>query len=113
MASALIKFVDSILYPSYRLVAIGGCADFIILVLGPRPAGRLCRKMKPITKSARGRVIAKACDVTNATRIDDDPMYDVYREQMLELLNELAAEFGPQPVILETRADYIDDLLER
>jgi hypothetical protein len=40
-------------------------------------------------------------------------MCDVYREQMLELLGELEAEFGTQSRILDTRADYIDDPLER
>jgi hypothetical protein len=69
--------------------------------------------MKRITKAAWDRVIEKACDVANATRTDDDPMYDVYREQMLELLDELEAEFGTQSKILDTRADYIDDPLER
>ena len=69
--------------------------------------------MKTITKAAWDRVIEKACDVANATRIDDDPMYDVYREQMLEILDDLEVEFGTQSRILDTRADYIDDPLER
>jgi hypothetical protein len=69
--------------------------------------------MKSITKAAWDRVIEKACDVANATRTDDDPMFDVYREQMLELLDELEAEFGMQSRILDTRADYIDDPIER
>jgi uncharacterized Fe-S radical SAM superfamily protein PflX len=69
--------------------------------------------MKSITKAAWNRVIEKACDVANATRTDNDPMFDVYREQMLELLDELEAEFGMQSRILDTRADYIDDPLER
>ena len=69
--------------------------------------------MKTITKAAWDRVIEKACDVVNATRTDDDPMYDVYREQMLEILDELEAEFGTHPRILDTRTDYIDDPIER
>lgn len=69
--------------------------------------------MKKITKAAWDLVIQKACDVANATRTNDNPMYDVYREQMLELLDELEAEFGTQSEILDTRADYIDDPLER
>lgn len=69
--------------------------------------------MKTITKAAWDHVIEKACDVANATRTDDDPIYDVYREQMLELLDELEAEFGTQSRILDTRADYIDDPIER
>jgi hypothetical protein len=71
------------------------------------------QKMKSITKAAWNRVIEKACDVANATRTDDDPMYDVYRVQMLEILDELEAEFGTQSRILDTRADYVDDPLER
>lgn len=70
-------------------------------------------RMKTIPKDAWDRVIEKACDVANATRTDDDPMYEVYREQMLELLDKLEAEFGTQSKILDTRADYIDDPLER
>ena len=69
--------------------------------------------MKTITKAAWDRVIEKACDVANATRTDNDPMYDVCREQMLHLLDELEAEFGTQSRILDTRASYIDDPLER
>ena len=69
--------------------------------------------MKTITKAAWNRVIEKACDVANATRTDNDPMYDVYREQMLELLDELEADFGTQSRILDARADYIDDPIER
>lgn len=40
-------------------------------------------------------------------------MYEVHREQMLEILNELEAEFGTQSRILDTRADYLDDPIER
>jgi hypothetical protein len=69
--------------------------------------------MKSITKTAWDRVIEKACDVANTTRASDDPMYDVHRQQMLELLDELEAEFGTQSRILDTRADYVDDPLER
>lgn len=69
--------------------------------------------MKTITQAAWDRVIEKACDVANATRADGDPMYDVYREQMLEILDELEAEFGTQSRILDTRADYLDDPFER
>ena len=69
--------------------------------------------MKTITKAAWNRVHEKACDVANATRADGDPMYDVYREQMLDILGELEVEFGTQSRILDTRADYIYDHLER
>ncbi len=69
--------------------------------------------MKPISKIAWDRVHEKACDVVNASRTDNDPMYEVYREQMLDILDELEVEFGAQSRILDTRADYIDDPLER
>ena len=69
--------------------------------------------MKPITKAAWNRVIEKACDVANATRTDADLMYDFHREQMLVILDELELEFGSQSRILDTRADYIDNPIER
>lgn len=69
--------------------------------------------MKSITKAAWDRVIEKACDVANATETDDDPMYEVHREQMLEILDDLEEGFGVQSVTLDTRADYLDDPLER
>lgn len=69
--------------------------------------------MKPISKSAWNRVHEKACDVANAAHSDNDPMYEVYRGQMLEILDELETEFGTQSRILDTRADYIDDPHER
>jgi len=65
--------------------------------------------MRRITKEAWDRVIEKACDVANATDTDDDPMYEVHRLGMLEILAELEDEFGAHPEILDTRADYIDD----
>jgi hypothetical protein len=69
--------------------------------------------MKTITKEAWERVIEKACDIANATRTEADPMYDVFREQMLEILDEIEAEFGVHSEILDSRADYLDDPVER
>ena len=69
--------------------------------------------MNTITKAAWDRVIEKACDVANTTRTDDDPMYEVYRAQMLEILDELEVEFGPHSRIFDTRSAYIDDPVER
>lgn len=69
--------------------------------------------MKAITKSAWNRVLEKACDIANATRTNNDPMYEIYRDQMHDLLDDLETEFGSQFLILVTRADYIDDPLER
>lgn len=75
---------------------------------------RFCaKKMKTITKAAWDRVLEKACDVANATQTDDDSMFDVYCRQMHYLLDELEAEFGPQSRILDTRADYVEDPVER
>ena len=69
--------------------------------------------MKVITKEAWDRVIGKACDAANATETDGDPMYEVYRVQMLEILDDLEDEFGVHARIFDTRADYLDDPLER
>ena len=71
------------------------------------------QKMKTITKAAWDRVIHKACDVANASVMEDEPMCEVYSEQMLEILDDLEEEFGVQSLILHTRADYLDDPLER
>lgn len=68
--------------------------------------------MKNITKAAWNRVLEKACDVANAF-LEGDPMHEVYREQMLEILDDLETEFGNHSQILDTRGDYIDDPLER
>ncbi len=56
------------------------------------------------------RVIEKACDIANATRTDDDPTYEIHRQRMLQILDEMEAEFGPHPEILDTRADYTGPL---
>lgn len=69
--------------------------------------------IKPITKTAWDRVIEKACDIANATETDGDPMYEVHREQMLEILDDLEKAFGIHSEILDTRADYLDDPRER
>ena len=63
--------------------------------------------MKSITKAAWNRVIEKACDVANSTETENDPMYEVHRQQMLELLDDLEREFGSHSAISDTRADYL------
>ena len=40
-------------------------------------------------------------------------MNDIHRVQMLEILDDLEEEFGVQSLILDTRADYLDDSYER
>lgn len=69
--------------------------------------------MKPITKEAWERVLGIACDVANAAVADDDVLYEVHTNRMLELLDELDAEFGEHSRLLDTRADYLDDSDER
>jgi acetoin utilization deacetylase AcuC-like enzyme len=68
--------------------------------------------MKTISKEAWNRVIEKACDVANATQVEDDPMYEVHRQQMIEILDELEEEYGENSRIYDTRADYVDDPIE-
>jgi acetoin utilization deacetylase AcuC-like enzyme len=68
--------------------------------------------MKTISKEAWNRVIEKACDVANATQVEDDPMYEVHRQQMIEILDELEAEYGENSRIYDTRADYVDEPIE-
>ncbi len=59
------------------------------------------------------RVVAKACDIANATISDQDPMCAVHVEGMMRLLDELEVKYGPQSRILATRADYLDSFSER
>jgi hypothetical protein len=59
------------------------------------------------------RVLEKACDIANATETEDDPMYEVYREAMMTLLDELESRYGRQSRILATRADYLESASDR
>jgi hypothetical protein len=59
------------------------------------------------------QVIEKACDIANAAKDEDDPMYEVHVESMMRLLDELEATYGPQSRILATRADYVESSSER
>ena len=69
--------------------------------------------MKTITKQAWSLVHDKALDVANAAMREDFVMFGVFNKQMLDLLDELEVEFGAQPRILATRADYLDDIVQR
>lgn len=69
--------------------------------------------MKGITKEDWSRVHAKAVEIANAAMRDDFLMVDVHKSQMLDLLDELEVEFGPNPMIIATRADFLDDVVER
>ena len=69
--------------------------------------------MKPITKEAWDRVFEIACDIANAAVADDDVLFQVHTDHMLDLLDELDAEFGAHSRLLDTRADYLSDPDER
>jgi hypothetical protein len=59
------------------------------------------------------QVIEKACDIANATKDEDDAMYEVHVESMMRLLDKLEAKYGLQSRILATRADYVENPSER
>lgn len=42
--------------------------------------------------------------------MEDDVLVESHSVAMLDILDELEREFGRQPTILATRADYIDDI---
>ena len=67
----------------------------------------------PITKEAWARVHQKACDIANASLMEDEIMGRVQTMGMKEVLDELEEKFGVHPAILATRADYVDDPAER
>ena len=69
--------------------------------------------MKPITKHAWAAVHERACDIVNASAIDDEVMGTIYREQLMEILDQLEQDFGPHPEIFDTRADFLSDPAER
>ena len=69
--------------------------------------------MKRITKQAWSRVHEKALEIANAAMRDDFVMAEVYTQHLLELLTELDEAFGPQAVLLATRADFLKVPAER
>lgn len=69
--------------------------------------------MKDITEAAWSRVHEKACDIVNASTIDDVVMVSVFTDQLMVILDELEVEFGPHPEFYDTRADFLDDPDER
>lgn len=69
--------------------------------------------MKPITKSGWARVHEKACEIVNASAVDDHVMSSIYRDQLMAILDELEQQFGPHPEFYDTRADFLDDPVER
>ena len=69
--------------------------------------------MNPLIKKAWPRVHQKACDIVNASFMEDDVMVAVHKEGMFGLLDELEEEFGVHPETLATRADFVDDAAEK
>jgi hypothetical protein len=59
------------------------------------------------------RVLEKASDIANATETEDDPMYEVHREVMKMLLDELESRYSRQSRTLATRADYLESASDR
>ncbi len=49
-----------------------------------------------------------ACDVVNASAIDDDVLSAHHTEGLFDLLSELETRYGRIPSILATRADFTD-----
>lgn len=69
--------------------------------------------MKNISKLAWDNVHAISCDVANAAMAGDVVLFDVHRTHMFTLLDELESEFGIHPIIMSTRADYMEDGQQR
>ena len=66
--------------------------------------------MKAITEEAWAEVHQKACDIANASMMDDDVLVESHRAAMFDVLDALERGFGRQPAIIATRADYVDDI---
>ncbi len=65
--------------------------------------------MTAITQEAWSDVHQKACDIANASMMDDDVLVASHRAAMFDILDTLQRDFGRQPAILATRADYVED----
>ncbi len=66
--------------------------------------------MKAITKEAWSEVHQKACDIANASMMDDDVLAASHSAAMFDILDALERDFGRQPAIIATRADYVEDI---
>lgn len=63
--------------------------------------------MKPrIEKSDWNRVHELACDIVNASSIDDQILVDTIRESLFSVLEELEEKYGEHPSIIATRGDF-------
>ena len=66
--------------------------------------------MKAITLEAWSEVHQKACDLANASMMDDYVLVASHRVAMFNILDDLEREFGRQPATIATRADYVEDI---
>ena len=69
--------------------------------------------MKAITQEAWSEVHQKACDIANASMMEDDVLVASHRAAMFDILDALERDFGCQPTIIATRADYVENIDER
>ena len=66
-----------------------------------------------ITKSDWDKLRALAAQLANAACADDKVLYNRYREDLLEYLNQLKAKYGDLPSIIATQADYTNRVREK
>lgn len=66
--------------------------------------------MTEITQEAWSEVHQKACDIANASTMDDDVLVASHTAAMLDILDTLQRDFGRQPAIIATRADYVEGI---
>ena len=66
--------------------------------------------MKPsIEKADWNRVHELACEIANATGIDDGILSESKQESLFSFLDELEVKYGKHPSIFATRGDFTDD----
>lgn len=66
--------------------------------------------MKAITQQAWSEVHQKACDIANASMMNDGVLVSSHTAAMFDILHALETKFGRQPAIIATRADYVEDI---
>ena len=66
-----------------------------------------------IDKSDWDAVHQMACDVANASLMEDDVLLASRNTAMLDLLGDLQKKYGDHPSILATTGDYLDDPTDR
>ena len=66
-----------------------------------------------IDKSDWDTVHQMACDVANASLLEDDVLRASRNTAMLDLLGNLQKKYGDHPSILATIGDYLDDPADR